>query len=207
MDAGGDGDCGYRALAAALKLAAGDPPEKAKANAVKHGASLRARAATWIKKKGKFRESFAVDDKWTEHMEAGPILQTYDEWVESCARPRRWIDGPGYIAAATVLERRILVQKFLDGRWCRVALYGPHESDANSEHDGPPAPCVSTVSERSALDHCNSVQSPGMTSRMGASRNCWRSKHKGGQQVYELDPRGPPRPCLCSYEWSLPVPD
>ena len=132
MDAGGDGDCGYRALAAALKLAAGDPPEKAKANAAKHGASLRARAATWIKKKGKFKDSFAVDDKWTEQMEAGPIPQTYDEWVESCARPRRWIDGPGYIAAATVLERRILVQKFLDGRWCRVALYEPHESDAKA---------------------------------------------------------------------------
>ena len=65
-------------------------------------------------------------------MEAGPIHQTYDEWVESCARPRRWIDGPGYIAAATVLERRILVQKFLDGRWCRVALYEPHESNAKA---------------------------------------------------------------------------
>ena len=60
MDAGRDGDCGYRALAAALKLAAGDPPEKAKANAAKHGASLRARAATWIKKKGKFKDSFAL---------------------------------------------------------------------------------------------------------------------------------------------------
>ena len=66
---------------AALKLAAGDPPEKAKANAAKHGASLRARAATWIKKKGKFKDSSAVDDKWTEQMEAGPIPQTYDEWV------------------------------------------------------------------------------------------------------------------------------
>ena len=129
VDAGGDGDCGYRALAAAFKLAAGESPEKAKASAAKHGASLRARAATWIKKKGKFKDSFAVDDKWTEQMEAGPIPKTYDEWVESCARPRRWIDGPGYIAAATVLERRILVQKFLDGRWCRVALYEPHESD------------------------------------------------------------------------------
>ena len=72
MDAGGDGDCGDRALAAAVKLAAREPPEKAKASAVELGASLRARAATWIKKKkkGKFRESFAL---WTEHMEAGPI--------------------------------------------------------------------------------------------------------------------------------------
>ena len=39
VDAGGGGDCGYRALAAALKLAAGDPSEKAKASAAKHGAT------------------------------------------------------------------------------------------------------------------------------------------------------------------------
>ena len=65
-------------------------------------------------------------------MEAGPIPQTYEEWVESCARPRRWIDGPGCTAAATVLERRILVRKFLDGMWCRVAPDEPHESDARA---------------------------------------------------------------------------
>ena len=62
LDAGGDGDCGCRALAVALKLAAGETPDKAKANAVEHGASFRARAATWIKREGQFRESFAVDD-------------------------------------------------------------------------------------------------------------------------------------------------
>ena len=59
--------------------------------------------------------------------------QTYEEWVESCARPRRWVEGPGYTAAATVLERRILVQNFLDRRWCRVALRESHESDANAK--------------------------------------------------------------------------
>ena len=45
MDSGGDGDCGHRALATAFKLAAGEPPEKAKAHAVKHGASHTLSAA------------------------------------------------------------------------------------------------------------------------------------------------------------------
>ena len=62
------GDCGYRALAAAFTSRPGESPEKAKAGAVKHAASLRARAATSIKKKGAQRESFAIDDKWTEQI-------------------------------------------------------------------------------------------------------------------------------------------
>ena len=158
MDAGGDGDCGYRALAAALKLAAGDPPEKAKANAAKHGASLRARAATWIKKKGKFKDSFAVDDKWTEQMEAGPIPQTYDEWVESCARPR-------------TVDRRTRVHRRRNGAgekdsgfrnsWMEGGVVWhftkPHESDANANMDGPQTACVTTVLEGSTFDHCNPV--------------------------------------------------
>ena len=135
MDAGGEGDCGYQALAAAFKLAAGKTLEKAKAGATKHGAPLLAREATWFVKKAEFREWFAIDDKWTEQNGGRINHQTYEGWVESCARPRRWIDGPGYTAARTVLERRILVQKHLDGRWCRVALHEPHESDAKA------APC------------------------------------------------------------------
>ena len=93
-------DCGYRTLAAAFKMAAGETPEKA-TSAAKNGASLRARAATWILKKRKFRESFAIDDNWKRVLSP----KRYEERVESCARPRRWIDGPVYTAAATVFAR------------------------------------------------------------------------------------------------------
>ena len=103
MDGGGD-----RALGAAPKLTAGETPEKATVGAVKHGASLFARAATWIEKQGKIRESFAMmiggQNKWR-------LDQITYEGVEPCARSWCWMDGPGYTAAATVLERRILFQK------------------------------------------------------------------------------------------------
>ena len=66
------------------------------------------------RRKGKFKDSFAVDDKWTEQMEAGPIPRRTMSGL-SRVPGLGGIDGPGYIAAATVLERRILVLKFLEG--------------------------------------------------------------------------------------------
>ena len=88
MNAGRDVDCGYRALAAAFKVAAGETQEKA-TSAAKNRASLRARAATWILKKRKFRESFAIDDNWKRV----PSPRRYEEWVES-------------LCPTTVLDRR-----------------------------------------------------------------------------------------------------
>ena len=37
------------------------------------------------------------------------------------------------VCGCKIMERRILVQKFPDGRWWRVALYEPHESDATAK--------------------------------------------------------------------------
>ncbi|CAE8741494.1 unnamed protein product [Polarella glacialis] len=118
LDPGGDGDCGYRAIGVAYGLSNGETVEKGYCMAAS---------------KEKFKDSFAVDDMWTTGTEDGPIPTSYEEWLIATARPRRWIDGPGFAAAATVLARQILVFKLIEGRWCRVAHYEPHSSDAKAK--------------------------------------------------------------------------
>ncbi|CAE8682242.1 unnamed protein product [Polarella glacialis] len=133
LDPGGDGDCGYRAIGVAYGLSNGETVEKVITEAKKLGATLRARATAWLRQKKKFKDSFAVDDMWTTGREDGPIPTSYEEWLIATARPRRWIDGPGFAVAATVLARQILIFKFIEGRWCRVAHYEPHSSDAKAK--------------------------------------------------------------------------
>ncbi|CAE8653111.1 unnamed protein product [Polarella glacialis] len=130
---GGDGDCGYRAIGVAYGLSNGETVEKVITEAKKLGATLRARATARLRQKKKFKDSFAVDDMWTTGTEDGPIPTSYEEWLIATARPRRWIDGPGFAAAATVLARQILIFKFVEGRWCRVAHYEPRSSDAKAK--------------------------------------------------------------------------
>ncbi|CAE8741924.1 unnamed protein product [Polarella glacialis] len=133
LDPGGDGDCGYRAIGVAYGLSNGETVEKVITEAKKLGATLRARATAWLRQKKKFKDSFAVDGMWTTGTEDGPIPTSYEEWLIATARPRRWIDGPGFAAAATVLARQILIFKFIEVRWCRVAHYEPHSSDAKAK--------------------------------------------------------------------------
>ena len=113
MNAGGDGDRGYRTLAAAFKMAAGETPERRQ----KQAQLKMERHCVREQQHGSRRNGSS------ENRLPSMTNETYEEWVEPCARPRRWIDGPGYTASATVLARKILVQKYKDGRWCRVALY------------------------------------------------------------------------------------
>ncbi|CAE8587798.1 unnamed protein product [Polarella glacialis] len=123
----------YPAIGVAYGLSNGETVEKVITEAKKLGATLRARATSWLRQKKKFKDSFAVDDLWTTGTQDGPIPTSYEEWLIATARPRRWIDGPGFAAVATVLARQILIFKFIEGGWCRIAYYEPHSSDAKAK--------------------------------------------------------------------------
>ena len=84
-------------------------------------------------------------------------------WFESCARPRCWIDGPDAAMG-------FLVQKYLNGRWCRVASASRAQRfRCHGDVSGPSA----------APDHASfpKIRHERM-SGLNPSRNCWRSTQK-----------------------------
>ena len=130
VDCGGNGDCGYRAAAAAYALADGRDLKETKENAPTLGATLRAQVASHLKKHQLWKDSWAPDDRWTESTEGGTVPTTYDEWLESTARPGRWVCGPTLIGIATRLKRNLVVFRFADDKWEKADLITPLESNA-----------------------------------------------------------------------------
>ena len=128
-DFGGAGDCGYRAIAGALALGSGTPLVEVRAQVVGLAASLRAQITSATRSQRLGSDFFAIDPAWTEETEGGPVPTSFDEWVSATARPRRWIDGHGLATAAALLSRRILVWRWADEQWQRVAIFEPPEAD------------------------------------------------------------------------------
>ena len=124
-DAGGNGDCGYRALSVAYAIQDGRGIDDALTAAKPMGATLRAQITSHISKYDHFKEFFAVDPRWTVELEGGPIPTTYSEWVEATARPNRWIDGPCLSTAATKLRRNIAIWKWGKGSVGETNRYHP----------------------------------------------------------------------------------
>ena len=128
-DFGGAGDCGYRAIAGALALGSGTPLVEVHAQVGGLAASLRAQITSATRSQRLGSDFFAIDPAWTEETEGGPVPTSFDEWVSATARPRRWIDGHGLATAAALLSRRILVWRWADEQWQRVAIFEPPEAD------------------------------------------------------------------------------
>ncbi|CAE7715407.1 unnamed protein product, partial [Symbiodinium sp. CCMP2456] len=94
LDLGGDGDCAYRAGAAAYALASNRPKVDVVKNAGQLGATLRAQITSHLRRHAIYESTFVPDSRWTPAREAGVVPRTYSEWIEATARPQRWIDGP-----------------------------------------------------------------------------------------------------------------
>ena len=130
FDCGGNGDCGYRAAAAAYALSDGRDLKETRENAATLGATLRAQVASHLKKHQLWKDSWTPDPRWTEATEGGTVPTTYDEWLESTARPGRWVCGPTLIGIATRLKRNLVVFTFTDGHWEKADLVTPVQSNA-----------------------------------------------------------------------------
>ena len=142
-DAGGNGDCGYRALSVAYAIQDGRGIDDALTAAKPMGATLRAQITSHISKYDHFKEFFAVDPRWTVELEGGPIPTTYSEWVEATARPNRWIDGPCLSTAATKLRRNIAIWKWEKDQWVKQTVITPLPSHQQNMEDAtkyPPLP-------------------------------------------------------------------
>ena len=96
-----------------------------------------------LKKYHNFRDGWAPDKRWTQTKEGGPIPQSYTEWIEATARPRRWIYGPTLVTAATRLSRNLIIFQWTQNSWKQVAFLTPIESHKQAfENAGhfPPLP-------------------------------------------------------------------
>ena len=132
FDCGGQGDCGYRAAAAAYALESGRDAKETKANAKALGATLRAQVASHLKKHHHYKASWSPDSRWTQQTEGGPVPKTYDQWLEACARPGRWVCGPTLVGIATRLKRNLIIFRYENGSWSKVCFITPHETCAEA---------------------------------------------------------------------------
>ena len=142
-DAGGNGDCGYRALAVAYAIQDSRDVDTAIQAGRPMGATLRAQITSHISKYRHFESVFAIDPRWTIELEGGPVPTTYTEWVESTARPNRWIDGPCLSTAATKLRRNIAIWKWETDQWVKQTVITPLAAHPQGVEDAtkyPPLP-------------------------------------------------------------------
>lgn len=142
-DAGGNGDCGYRALAVAYAIQNSRDVDTAIQAGRPTGATLRAQITSHISKYRHFESVFAIDPRWTIELEGGPVPTTYAEWVESTATPNRWIDGPCLSTAATKLRRNIAIWKWETDQWVKQTVITPLAAHPQSVEDAtknPPLP-------------------------------------------------------------------
>ena len=123
-DLGGSGDCGYRAIAAAMALRSGKTPDQIKACIDKLAVSVKAKAHNWLVTHWEWRDTWAMDPSATELQEAGSIPSSPDEYLDAVLRPARWLDGLVAQAIASALQTDILIfQKRANQKWsmtCRV---------------------------------------------------------------------------------------
>ena len=144
LDLGGQGDCAYRAAAVAYALATDRPLEEAKQKAKALGATLRAQVASHLKKHEHFKDTWLPDKRWTLQTEGGAVPKTYKEWLEATARPQRWACGPTLIGIATRLQRNLIILKFDNNEWNKVAFITPFENmkECQTAKQFPPLPLL-----------------------------------------------------------------
>ena len=112
-DCGGDGDCGFRVLAAQNAIRNRADVSKIMAKIPQLALSLRTKAVHELQADSEWREAWLLDAECTTVTEAGPIPKSPDEYIEACKRPRKWLDPWLCQATAKVLKTDVLVFKFL----------------------------------------------------------------------------------------------
>ena len=116
-DLQGDGDCGFRILAAQSARRNGAAVPDIEAKISKLALSLRTKCVVTLKGNSAWRTSWFVDSDVTEGTEGGPIPKNTDEYCVAAARPTKWLDPWLAKAAADTLRTDILVWKFRRGSW------------------------------------------------------------------------------------------
>jgi len=111
LDTGGQGDCGWRALAYSLaKANTGKDDDKIMERINVLATNLRIKVVSHLIQTRKSWEDFwAIDGKWTNQTEAGPPATNLVEFLQVLQRPLRWIDGLSFTAMSQLQAVNIII--------------------------------------------------------------------------------------------------
>ena len=110
LDCGGQGNCGYNCLAAALGLDKGESFDDIQNALTTRGRTVRHDLYKHMTKHAaEYSTCFLRDAQATEEQEAGPVPTKWQEYVEATLREGRWIDGLSFQAAAKRYGLHIIV--------------------------------------------------------------------------------------------------
>ena len=100
-ECGGDGRCGYQAIAAGMSFRAKKSWESFKDNLVAMGRTCRHDIYCHLKgHSAEYEPMFLPDERTTELHEDGPVPKSWPQYLEGTLRDKRWIDGINIAAAA-----------------------------------------------------------------------------------------------------------
>lgn len=111
LDTGGHGSCGYSALAVGYRLMRGNKLEDVKKDGFKKmETTLRVQIADHIQRHpGVYRPFCASDWMGSPEKDDGISPKSWDEWLESLTRPKRWICQLSMCAGARRLDTSVLL--------------------------------------------------------------------------------------------------
>lgn len=108
-DLHGVGDCGFRAIAAAIAVRSGKSKEYVEKNIGKMVTTIKARGINFLKEHAHWRETWTLDPDANRITEDGAIPTSADEYLDSLCRPNRWIDGLFAQAIASAIKKDFLI--------------------------------------------------------------------------------------------------
>ena len=133
-DAGGTGDCFYRAFCAATH-AQDNPGKTLKAEDLKLlAADARARVVLHVRKhKDRFSQHYAPDPKETPAMRSQqPVADTVDKWLHNHSLPSTWACGLAIQAMVEASGIPVIIWKLKGGIWERYTMAGKFAKDGKA---------------------------------------------------------------------------
>ena len=126
-DLGGNGDCGFRCIAAVNAMKDNKKPKKQDIATIaeKLALTLRVKTTMFLKGDQEWRENWWPDPECNQTTEAGRPGSNLSEYLECISRPRKYLDPWLTYGAASVIKRDILVWKFNKGAWQFLARIPP----------------------------------------------------------------------------------
>ena len=130
VDLGGQGDCGFRAVAAGIEYNKDPTKVISPENAKTQGAKLRGMAVTYCRKHVKeFLPFFCKDINVPPEEPSVECQRVFSEWIDEMVLPRTWIDGLALKSLTGKTGSPIIIWRFSDNHWNRVTLAPSFNTD------------------------------------------------------------------------------
>ena len=124
-DLGGDGDCGFRAVAAYQATRNQKPRPEILAKIKNLSWGLRTKVNLWLQKHDDWHEAWFQDGEASVFTEDGEVPTDIKSYLVASKRPKKWFDSFSCHAACNVIQSDIIVFKFVQGQWVFLQKFVP----------------------------------------------------------------------------------